>query len=100
ISKEEIRIRSSIGYFLFVPSGIDQQLLEAAGFVVEAVQDRTENMAQMAARWFNVRQERAADLRRIEGEETFEGQQTFFQVAAALAKERRLSRFAFQAVRS
>jgi len=45
------------------------------------------------------RQRREVDLRRIEGDETFEGQQRFLEVAARLAAERRLSRFAFRAVR-
>lgn len=45
------------------------------------------------------REHHEADLRRIEGDETFEGQQRFLEVAARLAAERRLSRFAFRAVR-
>ena len=97
ISDEEMRIRSSIGYFLFVPRGVDEELLERTGFEVRRVDDRTENMARMARRWLEAREARADDLRRIEGDETFEGQQVFFQVAARLAEERRLSRFAFSA---
>lgn len=97
LSNEEIAIRSSIGFFLFVPAGVDERLLAAAGFEVLRVEDRTENMARMAARWLETRATRAAELRRIEGEATFEGQQTFFAVAARIAGERRLSRFAFHA---
>ena len=97
ITDEEMRIRSSIGFFLFVPRGVDEQLLEQTGYdVLEAV-DRTPNMARLARRWLEARDARAADLRAIEGDETFEGQQTFFDVAARLAEERRLSRFAFAA---
>jgi ubiquinone/menaquinone biosynthesis C-methylase UbiE len=99
LTNEEIRIRSSIGFFLFVPVGTDERLLSDAGFKVKTVEDRTENMAQMADRWLVARQARAADLRKVEGDKTFEGQQTFFQVATKLARERRLSRFAFQATR-
>lgn len=97
ISDEEMRIRSSIGFFLFVPKGTDEALLDAAGFEVEDVEDRTENMARMAERWLAAREARAADLRKVEGDETFDGQQRFFRVAARLAGERRLSRFAFSA---
>lgn len=100
LTNEEIRIRSSIGFFLFVPKGVDEKLLADAGFELLAVEDRTENMAQMAERWRAARQTRADDLKRVEGLETFEGQQTFFQVAARLARERRLSRFAFHARRA
>jgi SAM-dependent methyltransferase len=99
LTNEEIAIRSSIGFFLFVPVGTDERLLVDAGFEVVEVVDRTENMARMAARWRGARQTRAADLRRIEGESTFEGQQRFFEVAARLAAERRLTRFAFHARR-
>ena len=94
LTDEEIRIRSSIGFFLFFPPGLNEQLLDAAGFDVSSVTDRTENMALLAGRW---RAERADDLREIEGVEAFEGQQTFFEVAARLAAERRLSSLAFLA---
>lgn len=99
LTNEEIAIRSSIGFFLFVPAGLDEQLLGEAGFSrIEAV-DRTENMASMARRWRAAREARAAELRKIEGDETFDGQQRFLEVAARLAGERRLSRLAFRAVR-
>lgn len=99
LTDEEMTIRSSIGFFLFVPAGWDERALGAAGFEVVEAADRTENMALMAERWRAAREARADDLRRIEGDGTFEGQQRFFEVAARLAAERRLSRFAFHAVR-
>lgn len=95
LSDEEMRIRSSIGFFLFVPLGVNERLLETAGLEVVAVEDRTENMASMARRWREAREQRAADMRRIEGDEAFEGQQTFFETASRLAAERRLSRYLF-----
>ena len=95
LSDEEMRIRSSIGFFLFVPLGVNERLLDEAGFEVVAVEDRTENMASMARRWREARERRAADMRRIEGDEAFEGQQTFFETASRLAEERRLSRYLF-----
>lgn len=99
LTNEEIRIRSSIGFFLFVPMGTDEQMLSEAGFMVKKVEDRTEIMAQMAERWLAARRAREGDLRNVEGDETFDGQQKFFQVAAKLASERRLSRFAIHAIR-
>jgi SAM-dependent methyltransferase len=99
LTNDEMTVRSSIGFFLFVPTGVDERLLDEAGFEVTDVVDRTENMANMADRWRSARQGHAADLRRIEGDATFEGQQRFLEVAARLAFERRLSRFAFRAVR-
>ncbi|MBI1951099.1 MAG: methyltransferase domain-containing protein [Acidobacteria bacterium] len=99
LTNEEIAVRSSIGFFLFVPVGTDERLLAGAGLEVLEVADRTENMARLASRWLAARQARAIGLKPIEGEPTFEGQQRFFEVAARLAAERRLSRFAFRARR-
>jgi SAM-dependent methyltransferase len=100
ISDEEMRIRSSIGFFLFVPNGVDDALLTEAGFEIERREDRTENMARIARRWHDARASRADDLRRIEGDETFAGQQRFLEVTARLAEERRLSRVGYLASRA
>jgi SAM-dependent methyltransferase len=97
LSSDEIAIRASIGYFLFVPPGEDEQLLCDAGLRPLAVEDATENMAAVAERWRLARAKRAGALREIEGEQTFDGQQRFLEVTARLASERRLSRFAFLA---
>ena len=61
---------------------------------VERVQDRTQSMAENAAAWFDARSKRESDLRAIEGDKTFDGQQRFLKTAATLAKEKRLSRIA------
>lgn len=99
LTNEEIAIRASIGFFLFVPPGHDEALLEHAGFDVTNVVDRTPNMARMARQWHDARTAHADALRRIEGDGTFDGQQRFLDTAATLAAEQRLSRFAFRAVR-
>lgn len=99
LTAEEIAIRSSIGFFLFVPPGLDERLLDEAGFDVTNVVDRTGNMAVMANRRREVRERYATELRRIEGDETFAGQQRFLEVASRLAAGRQLSRLAFRAVR-
>jgi ubiquinone/menaquinone biosynthesis C-methylase UbiE len=97
LGSDEIAIRASIGYFLFVPHGEDERLLNDAGFRVLSVEDATENMAELAGRWLTARAGREETLREIEGDETFEGQQRFLEVAATLARERRLSRFVYLA---
>ena len=97
LGSDEIAIRASIGYFLFVPHGEDERLLGEAGFRVLAVEDATENMAELAARWRASRARHDDELRKIEGDETFEGQQRFLEVTATLARERRLSRFVYLA---
>jgi SAM-dependent methyltransferase len=100
LSNGEIAIRSSIAFFLFVPPGYDEQVLRDAGFELMVVEDRTENTATVADRWHAARAARADVLRRIEGDETYDGQQTFFEVCARLARERRLSRFVYLAAMS
>jgi SAM-dependent methyltransferase len=97
VTNKEIAIRASIGLFLLVPAGLDESLLEQAGFEIERVEDRTGNMADNAAGWRDARLKREPDLRAIEGDETFEGQQRFLDTAATLARERRLSRIAILA---
>jgi hypothetical protein len=52
-------------------------------------------MAAVAARRHDARARREEALRRIEGDETFEGQQRFLSVTARIALEGRLSRFIF-----
>lgn len=99
LSNDEMTIRSSVGFYLFVPAGYDEEVLAETGFEVVEKADRTENMARMAKSWWQARQDRADDLRQIEGTETFEGQQRLFEVSARLAKSRRLCRFAFMARR-
>ena len=99
LSAEEIAIRASIGFFLFVPPGSNEALLRQAGLDLVRTEDRTENMATVARRWHAARQERADDLRSVEGDDTFEGQQEFFAVAARIARQRRLSRYAYLAVK-
>ena len=100
LTNEEIRIRSSIGLFLFAPPGEDERLLREAGLDLIRCDDATDNMASVAGRWRAARAERGDDLRRVEGDATFEGQQNFLEVTARLAAERRLSRLAFLAARA
>lgn len=99
LTDAEIALRASIGFFLFVPDGIDDALLEAAGFEIRHREDRTENMAEMARRWAEARAGREAALRGIEGDADYEGQQLFFEICARLAGQRRLSRVAYLATK-
>jgi SAM-dependent methyltransferase len=99
ITNAEVAVRASIGLFVFVPPGLNVALLGEAGFGVERVVDHTENMARNASGWLKARAKRESDLRRVEGDATFEGQQRFLETAATLAAERRLSRLAIVAKR-
>jgi hypothetical protein len=59
----------------------------------------TANIEKTSGRWHASRQKHREDLIRIEGQERFEGLQTFFSTVHKLTSERRLSRFVFLAER-
>jgi SAM-dependent methyltransferase len=97
ISKEELATRSSTGYFEFGPPGVNERLIRAAGFLLVHFEDVTDNEAQVSGRWHAARQQRAAELILLEGEETFAGLQRFLATVHLLTCERRLSRFVYLA---
>jgi SAM-dependent methyltransferase len=97
LSHSEIAVRSSAGFYLFVPPGEDERLLREAGLEVEVTEDVTDKMTEIAGRRRAARSAREKELREIEGDATYDGQQEFFRVAELIARERRLSRFAFLA---
>ena len=97
LTAAEIGVRSSIGFFLFVPKGYDETVLSECGLRLLWHENVTANMATVAERRRAAREIRSAELRDIEGNETYEGQQEFLAVASRLAMEKRLSRFVFAA---
>ena len=97
VSHEELAIRSSIGFYLFVPPGANESMLLAAGFVVRAVQDVTANAAEVASRWHDARARHREVLVAREGAANFEGLQKFLRCVQTLSLERRLSRYAYLA---
>jgi SAM-dependent methyltransferase len=97
VSHEELATRSSIGFYLFVPPGENERLLEEAGFAVLNVEDVTANAEQIARRWHDARARQEGALIAREGKTNFEGLQRFLQCVHTLSLERRLSRFAYLA---
>ena len=100
LTADEIAIRSSIGFFLFVPRDYDQQVISQCDLRLVVSEDVTTNMAVIAERRRAARASRETALREIEGDQTYEGQQEFFAVAARIAREGRLSRFLYVAEKS
>lgn len=90
VTNDELALRSSIGLFLFVPPGINERLIEQAGFRLVRQEDVTDNAALVAGRWHRARQANKDGLLRIEGEERFEGLQRFFEAVRSLTSQRRL----------
>lgn len=95
VSHEELAIRSSIGFYVFVPPGENERLLEAAGFRVLEVMDVTSGAEDVARRWHDARARQRDALVAREGMANFDGLQRFLMCVHTLSAERRLSRFAY-----
>lgn len=100
LTNDEIAVRSSIGFFLFVPRDYDERVIAQCGLRLLTCEDVTANMAEVAERRRAARAARGAALREIEGDQTYEGQQEFFAVASRIASEGRLSRLVYVAEKS
>ncbi len=97
VSNAELATRSSTGYFEFCPPGVNERLISQAGFELVRAEDVTPNEVEVSRRWHAARQQRAAELIRLEGEVTFAGLQRFLATVHRLTNERRLSRFVYLA---
>jgi cyclopropane fatty-acyl-phospholipid synthase-like methyltransferase len=97
VSNEEVAIRSSIGFYLFVPPGSNEAMLREAGFSILSVQDVTSNAAVVARRWHGARARHREPLVAREGEANFDGLQRFLRCVNTLSTEKRLSRYAYLA---
>ena len=99
VTSDEIAVRSSIGVYVYSTEAANEHLLAEAGFELLRREDRTESMEVIAGRWHDARLEFRDALVADEGEETFEGVQRFLSTCHLLARERRLSRYAYLARR-
>jgi SAM-dependent methyltransferase len=97
LSNDEIRARSSIGFFIFTPLGHNEYLLAKTGFQVREVRDVTDSVASVSKKWRDARAKRRERLVALEGREGFEGLQRFLDAVYTLANERRLSRYMYLA---
>jgi 2-polyprenyl-3-methyl-5-hydroxy-6-metoxy-1,4-benzoquinol methylase len=95
LTKEEIAVRSSIGPFLFVPADYNPRVIAECGLRLLVCEDVTRNMAELAERRAAARASRSNVLRQIEGDQVYNDQQEFLNIAARIARERRLSRFLY-----
>lgn len=97
VTNDELALRSSIGRFLFVPPGVNERLIEQAGFRLIRQEDVTDNAVLVASRWRRARHAHKEELLALEGAERFEGLQRFFETVHTLTSQRRLSRIAYLA---
>ena len=97
LTNAELAVRSSAGFYLFVPRGYDECVIAQCGLQMLVCEDVTANMAKVAEARRAARASRRAVLCEIEGNQAYDGQQDFLAVAARVACEGRLSRFVFVA---
>ena len=95
VTNDELALRSLVGLFLFVPPGVNEELISAAGFQLVRKEDVSENAASVSRRWHEARKRHKDALIEIEGEERFEGLQKFFAAVHSVTSERRLSRIVY-----
>jgi SAM-dependent methyltransferase len=100
LSNQEIATRSLIGYYLFVPPGENESLIETAGLHLLRVSDTTAEAAAVAQRWHDARDKRRAELVALEGESNFAGLQRFLGCVHTLTSEKRLLRLVYLAQKS
>jgi hypothetical protein len=100
LTDNEVRIRSLSGFYLFVPEGFDERLLDECRLRLLKRENVTRNMAEIAEKRWAAREARKTALQEIEGKDGYDEQQQFLVTAAKMAKENRLSRFAYLAERN
>jgi hypothetical protein len=98
VAKSEIDDRLALGYdAFFVPPGLNEEAVKAAGLAMVRRQDRAGAVAKIGSRWHAARLRRATVLKHAEGEEWFERRQRMLATSAELARSGRLSRFLYVA---
>jgi cyclopropane fatty-acyl-phospholipid synthase-like methyltransferase len=95
LTSADIAVRSSAGFYLFVPHGYDEGVIAQSGLRLLVCEDVTANMARVAEARRAARASRSAALREIEGDQAYESQQEFLAVAARVASDGHLSRFVY-----
>jgi 2-polyprenyl-3-methyl-5-hydroxy-6-metoxy-1,4-benzoquinol methylase len=100
LTNEEITVRSSAGFFLFVPKDYDKDVIAQSGLRSLVRKDVTSNMAEVAERRRAAREKRSSAVRQVEGDRKYEAQQNFLAMTARLAGEGRLSRFMYVSQKS
>ena len=97
VTNHELFARSSIGTFVFIPPEVTEEFVSEAGLKLLRREDVTSNAAATSGRWYDARETRREALINLEGEESYNGLQSFLHAVRTLTSEGRLSRFAFLA---
>jgi ubiquinone/menaquinone biosynthesis C-methylase UbiE len=97
VTSEELADRSAIGFFVFMPEGANERMLQEAGYRLLRRDDRTANAVAVSSRWMASRARWRDDLIAGDGPEIYELSVRFTRAVNALAASGRLSRFMYLA---
>ena len=97
ISNEEVERRSINGYTQFVPRGINEGLLEGAGFRLIGQEDRTGSVLVNARGRLRAMLAHRSEIEASDGKEVFARQQRYVETVAALSERGALSRMMYLA---
>lgn len=100
LNNDEFELRSSNGFSQYLAAGLNEQLLNECGFEVLRMQDVTQNNKQVAHKRHDARAKLASALTKLEGEESFNQRQAYLELVAKLAREKRLSRLVYLAMKT
>ena len=95
VSNEELRLRSLHGYTQFVPVGWNEQLLEAAGFRLLEIEDRTASVVRNANGRLAAMRNHCEELGKLSGVASLQAQSAYLATVAELAARRAVSRIMY-----
>jgi SAM-dependent methyltransferase len=97
VSSEDIRRRSVHGFTQFVPPGLNERMLERAGFRLLETEDRTASVLKNARGRLTARLAHRQELEQVEGVTAFEDQQQYLETVIGLSGGGALSRIMYLA---
>ena len=97
VSNEEVRQRSLYGYTQFVAPGLNERLLEAAGFRLLETEDRTASVIRNASGRLAAMGTNRGELERVLGVEEVERQRAYLNTVVELSRGGSVSRMMYLA---
>jgi cyclopropane fatty-acyl-phospholipid synthase-like methyltransferase len=95
VSNEEFQLRSLHGYTEFVPAGWNEQLLEAAGFRLLEIEDRTASVVRNANGRLAAMRNHREELEALTGAASLQAQSAYLTTVSELAARRAVSRMMY-----
>jgi hypothetical protein len=97
ISDEEVRWRAIHGYTQFVPPGLNEHMLELAGFRVIDREDLTASLLKTASGRLTARLRHRDEVEQVEGSSYFERHQRYLETVIGLSQRGAVARWMYLA---